>query len=223
MASQKNAREEQNRVDITQPLAQPTARVHHRTGASTPKKSGTTRRDKTSSLGTAQLRGQPVQALKQTLAVGRAAGHDVPRALAEGGEAQGVDNLRGLARTGQVLLVSEHQQHRVTELFLRKHLVQLLAGLLQTLLVLAVYHEDNALRVLEIVAPQRPDLDEETTQRREQGDRSSMPTEEPSTTTKETTVSLHPGSIPHARQTQRDLHFRHSRAQNLDHHATAQT
>ena len=73
-------------------------------------------------------------------------------------QAELVRHLRGAHGVGQVLLVGEHQQHGVAELVLVQHPVQLVAGGVDAVRVVRVDDEDEALRVLVVVAPERADL-----------------------------------------------------------------
>ena len=59
---------------------------------------------------------------------------------------------------GTYLFVGKDQEHGVSQLVLLEHAVQLVAGLANSLAIVAVHDKDEALRVLEIVAPQRTDL-----------------------------------------------------------------
>eukprot|EP00891_Asterochloris_glomerata_P004315 jgi/Astpho2/4315/Aster-x1212 len=59
---------------------------------------------------------------------------------------------------GAHLLVCEHQQHRFAQLVLVEHAVQLIAGLPDSVAVIAVHDEDEPLGVLEVVPPQGPDF-----------------------------------------------------------------
>ena len=54
---------------------------------------------------------------------------------------------------GQILLVGEDQEKRVPELVLVQHSLQLLAGLDDTVTIVAVNHEDDTLCVLEVMPP----------------------------------------------------------------------
>lgn len=56
------------------------------------------------------------------------------------------------------LLVGEDEEHGLPELVLGQHAHQLVPGLAHALAVVRVHHEDQALGVLEVVAPQRTDL-----------------------------------------------------------------
>ena len=56
------------------------------------------------------------------------------------------------------LLVGKDEEHRVAELVLAEHPVQLVARLADAVAVVRVDDEDQALRVLEVVAPERADL-----------------------------------------------------------------
>ena len=73
-------------------------------------------------------------------------------------EAKLVGDLGSVHGVGQILLVGEDQQESVSEFVLVEHALQLLAGLNHTVTIVAVDDEDDALRVLEIVAPERTDL-----------------------------------------------------------------
>ena len=59
---------------------------------------------------------------------------------------------------GQILLVGKDQQNGVPQLVLVQHALQLLAGLDDTVAIVAVDDEDDTLGVLEVVSPERTDL-----------------------------------------------------------------
>jgi hypothetical protein len=59
---------------------------------------------------------------------------------------------------GQILLVGKHQHHRIAQLVLVQHIVELSFGLNDTLAIVGVNDEDESLRVLEVVAPQWTDF-----------------------------------------------------------------
>ena len=69
-----------------------------------------------------------------------------------------IRNLGSIHSIRQILLIGEDEQQRIPQLVLVEHALQLLAGLDDAVAVVAVDDEDDALRVLEVVAPQRPDL-----------------------------------------------------------------
>ena len=73
-------------------------------------------------------------------------------------QTQLIRDLGSIHRIRQILLIGENQQQRISELVLVEHTLQLLAGLDDTVAIVAVDDEDDALRVLEVVSPQRPDL-----------------------------------------------------------------
>jgi hypothetical protein len=58
----------------------------------------------------------------------------------------------------QILLVGENQEKGVPQLVLVEHALQLLTSLGDTVTIVAVDDEDDALGVLEVVSPQRPNL-----------------------------------------------------------------
>jgi hypothetical protein len=59
---------------------------------------------------------------------------------------------------GQILLVGENQENGIPELILVQHALQLLSGLNNTIAIIAIDDEDDALGVLEVMSPQRSDL-----------------------------------------------------------------
>ena len=61
-------------------------------------------------------------------------------------------------RYRKILLVGKDEEKSVPKLVLVEHALQLLAGLDHTIAIVAVDDEDDALRVLEVVPPQWPDL-----------------------------------------------------------------
>ena len=66
--------------------------------------------------------------------------------------------MRAIHGVGQILLVGEAQQHRVAQLVLVQHAMQLVARLADAVAIVTVHHEDQTLRVLEVVPPQGADL-----------------------------------------------------------------
>ena len=81
-----------------------------------------------------------------------------PSALPQTVQAQLIRNLRRIHRIRQILLIRKHQQQRIPQLVLIEHALQLLAGLDHTVAIVAVDDEDDALSVLEVVAPEGTDL-----------------------------------------------------------------
>jgi hypothetical protein len=59
---------------------------------------------------------------------------------------------------GQILFVGEHKEKGISQFVFVEHALQLLAGLDYTITIVAVNDEDDALRILEVMSPQRPDL-----------------------------------------------------------------
>jgi len=62
------------------------------------------------------------------------------------------------ATYGKILLVGEDQEESVPELVLVQHALQLLARLNDTIAIIAVDDEDDALGVLEVMPPEGADL-----------------------------------------------------------------
>ena len=73
-------------------------------------------------------------------------------------QAQLIRNLRRVHRIRQILLVGKDQEQRISQFILVQHPLQFFAGLDDTVAVIAVDDEDDALRVLEVVPPQGSDL-----------------------------------------------------------------
>ena len=69
-----------------------------------------------------------------------------------------VCDLRGTHGIREVLLVGEDQEHGIMELVFLEHAMQLVTRLASAIAVIGVDHKDQALRVLEIVAPEWADL-----------------------------------------------------------------
>lgn len=64
----------------------------------------------------------------------------------------------GLETYGKILLVGEDQENGVSELVLVEHALEFLSGLDDTVAIVGIDNEDDALGVLEVVPPQRSDL-----------------------------------------------------------------
>jgi len=102
--------------------------------------------------------GKPLQTLIKTISGGSAGGLDVPGTLSQAVEAKLVCDLGSVHGVGQILLVGENQKNGIPQLVLVQHALQLLSGLNNTIAVITVDDEDNALGVLEIMPPQRSDF-----------------------------------------------------------------
>lgn len=59
---------------------------------------------------------------------------------------------------GQILLVGKDQQNGIPQLILVQHALELLAGLNDTVAIVAVDDEDDSLRVAKVMPPQRTDF-----------------------------------------------------------------
>lgn len=59
---------------------------------------------------------------------------------------------------GKILLVGKDQEDGVPQLILVQHALKFFSGLGDTVAIVGVDDEDDALGVLEVVSPQRPDL-----------------------------------------------------------------
>lgn len=70
----------------------------------------------------------------------------------------GIRGKWGIVTYGKILLVGEDQENGISELVLVEHALELLAGLNDTVAIVAVDDEDDALSVLEVMPPERTDL-----------------------------------------------------------------
>mmetsp|Transcript_19579 Transcript_19579/g.58225 ORF Transcript_19579/g.58225 Transcript_19579/m.58225 type:complete len:211 (+) Transcript_19579:79-711(+) len=101
---------------------------------------------------------EPVEALVEAVARRGAARLDVPLAVAQAVQAELVRHLGRGHGVGQILLVREHQEDGLPQLVLVEHAVQLVARVVDAVAVVRVDDEDEALRILVVVAPERADL-----------------------------------------------------------------
>jgi len=72
--------------------------------------------------------------------------------------AQGVSNHSQTHKIQNYLLVGENEQKGFPELVLVEHALELIAGFTDTVAIVRVDDEDDALGVLEVVAPEGADL-----------------------------------------------------------------
>jgi len=105
-----------------------------------------------------ELIGEPVKSLVKAISGGGASSLNVPVAVTQGVKAKLIGDFGCVHCIWQVLFVGEDQQNSVAQLVLSQHSHQLLACFSHTLSIVAVNDEDQALRVLEVMAPQRTDL-----------------------------------------------------------------
>jgi len=52
---------------------------------------------------------------------------------------------------GQILLVGKHEKHRIAEFVFVEHALQFVSGFSNTISVIGINHENDALRVLEVL------------------------------------------------------------------------
>lgn len=102
--------------------------------------------------------GEPFETLVQTISGCGTSRLDVPGALSQAVKAELVSDLGSIHGVGQILLVGEDEQDGISQLILVQHTLEFLSGLDDTIPIVAVDDEDDALGVLEVVSPQRTDL-----------------------------------------------------------------
>ena len=73
-------------------------------------------------------------------------------------QAELISDLSSIHSVWQILLVCEDQKKSVSEFVLVQHSLQLFASLDDTVTIIAIDDEDDALSILEVMPPQRPDL-----------------------------------------------------------------
>merc|ERR1719152_770302 len=97
----------------------------------------------------------PVETLVQTVSCGRASRLDEPLAVAHVVQSKFISHLCSCHCVWQILFVCENKQDGVTHLVFVKHLGQFLASILNAVTIVAVNDEDQTLRVLVVVPPER--------------------------------------------------------------------
>lgn len=58
----------------------------------------------------------------------------------------------------QILFIGKDQEHSIPQLILIQHTLQLLTSFRHTVTIVAINNEDDALRILEVMPPERSDL-----------------------------------------------------------------
>jgi len=101
---------------------------------------------------------KPLQTFVETISGRSAGGLNVPGTLSQAVKTQFICDLSSVHCIGQILLVGKNQKNSVSELILIQHTLQFLPSLNNTVTVIAVNDEDDALGVLEVMSPQRSDL-----------------------------------------------------------------
>lgn len=101
----------------------------------------------TLTIGVLQLIGQPIETFVETVSAGGARGLDVPIAVAQRMQTELVGDFGRVHGVRQVLLVGEYQKYGVPELVFGEHAHELVFGLGDTLPIVAVHYEDQALQI----------------------------------------------------------------------------
>jgi hypothetical protein len=78
--------------------------------------------------------------------------------LTQGVEAKLVSDLSSIHGVWQILFVGKNKENCITQLILIQHPVQLISCLHNTISIIAIYHKDQPLCILEVVPPQWPNL-----------------------------------------------------------------
>lgn len=108
--------------------------------------------------GLAERVAQPFKTLIQTVTGCSASRLDVPSTLSETVEAKLVSDFGGVHGVGQILLVGKDKEESVSQLVLVQHSLELLACLDNTIAIIAVNDENDALGILEVMPPEWSDL-----------------------------------------------------------------
>ena len=101
---------------------------------------------------------QPIETFVETLAGGGARGLNEPVSLAQRVQTELIRDLRRAHRVRQILLVGEHQQHRIPKLIFVQHAVQLIASFRDAIAIVAIHNKDQTLSVLKVMSPERANL-----------------------------------------------------------------
>ena len=104
------------------------------------------------------VRRQPIETFVETLAGGGARGLNEPVSLAQRVQTELIRDLRRAHRVRQILLVGEHQQHRIPKLIFVQHAVQLIASFRDAIAIVAIHNKDQTLSVLKVMSPERANL-----------------------------------------------------------------
>jgi hypothetical protein len=93
---------------------------------------------------------EPLETLVETVSRGGAGGLNEPLTLTEGVKAELVGDFCCVHGVGKILLVGEDEEECVAEFVFVEHALEFLACFADTLSVIGVDHEDDALGVLEV-------------------------------------------------------------------------
>lgn len=106
----------------------------------------------------AQLVRQPVKPFIQAGTIRSAARLNKPLPALKVGQSKSANNFSGGRGVGKVLFVSEDEYVCVAQLLLSHHFLEFVACLVETITIIGIHDEYDALCVLEVVTPQRTDL-----------------------------------------------------------------
>ena len=81
-----------------------------------------------------------------------------PGALPQAVQSEFIGNFGGIHSVGKILLVGKNEEQSIPEFVFVQHALQLFARLNNTVTIVAVNNEDDALGVLEVMPPQRSNL-----------------------------------------------------------------
>jgi len=104
------------------------------------------------------VRAQPLQTLVQTVTAGRASCLDIPSPLPEPVQAQLVRDFCCVHRIGKILLVGEDEKEGVPEFVFVEHSLEFFTCFGDTIAIVGIDDEDDALGVLEVMPPKWPDF-----------------------------------------------------------------
>jgi hypothetical protein len=83
---------------------------------------------------------------------------DVPVALTEGVKSKLVCDFCCIHSVREILLVGKDKEDSIAELVFVEHAVQFVAGFTDTIAIIAIHDENQALSILEVMSPKRADL-----------------------------------------------------------------
>lgn len=98
---------------------------------------------------------EPFETFVKAVSAGSARGLNEPLSLSQAVQAELVSNLCRVHGVGQILLVGKDEKKSVAKLIFVEHSLQFFACLRNSLSIVGINDEDDAVRVLEVMSPER--------------------------------------------------------------------
>ena len=101
---------------------------------------------------------EPVKTIVETITSSGLSCLNVPGSASESMEAELFSDFLSSHGTWEILFVCEDQEDCLSEFLLREHLVELFTGLINSVSIIRVNHEDKTLSVLAVLSPEESNL-----------------------------------------------------------------